>query len=806
MKILIVEDDGFSAASLAQLLAEFPYTVDIAPDAKAAWQYIETYTYDLMVLDIMLPDSNGIDLCAKLRTSGYMIPVLLLTAKDSMSDRVMGLEAGADDYVVKPYEFQELIARIRALLRRAHNRDSLRQTLTWENLCLDFGNNTISYNQKPLHLTQKEYGILELLLRHPQQIFSRSSILDLVWAAGDFPSEESVTTHIKGLRQKFKTAGMIADPIETLYGLGYRLRNEPSPEQIPDQIPDRHSPVTPTSQQIAEAKLKAAIAEITKKLRESLAKLIPFFRQVAIALEAGSLDLKMRDRGCMEAHRLVGSLGTLGFPQGSAIAIQIEQLLQHDFPLSQNDVGQLHTLIDDLETSANEPLKISKNYITKVQKPRDFARFPKLLIVDSDVEFVQEMQRDAEAWGIVVETANSLATAKAKLEQEPPDIILLDILLADGNADSSADSNDGLLLLDELSRRQMDIPTLITNAKGDLSDRVMTAKKGGHIFIEKPALTEEVLSVISQLIHRQRHDRPRVMIVDDDPHILKVLQILLAQWDLEVTLLQDCKQFWQVLESTSPDLLLLDLSMPDYSGIDLCRAVRTDSLWQYLPIIFLSSSSDRDTIHQVFAAGADDYLSKPIVEEDLQTRLLSRLERSLVSRQAADFDGLTGLYTHRRGIHSLNQLIHLSMRNHQTFCLAILDLDLFKQVNDRYGHIMGDCVLKQFGKLLRQYFRSEDITMRWGGEEFVVGLYGADCQQGIDRLNNLLTIWRQQEFVSSVGEAFNVTFSGGLVEWPKHGNSINLLYKVMDVALYQAKTMGRNRIIAAGEVNLARHN
>ncbi|ELS34656.1 MULTISPECIES: response regulator [Pseudanabaena] len=648
MKILIVEDDGFSAARLVQLLAEFPYTIDIAPDAKAAWQYIETYTYDLMVLDIMLPDSNGIDLCAKLRTSGYMIPVLLLTAKDSMSDRVMGLEAGADDYVVKPYEFQELIARIRALLRRAHNRDSLRQTLTWENLCLDFGNNTISYNQKPLHLTQKEYGILELLLRHPQQIFSRSSILDLVWAAGDFPSEESVTTHIKGLRQKLKTAGMSADPIETLYGLGYRLRHEPSPDRSPDRHLDWHSPVKSVSEQIAEAKLKAAIAEITEKLRESLAKLIPFFRQVAIALEAGSLDPKMRDRGCMEAHRLVGSLGTLGFPQGSAIALQIEQLLQHDFSPSHNDVGQFHTLIDDLETSANEPLKISKNYITKVQKPIDFARFPKLLIVDSDVEFVQEMQRDAEAWGIVVETAHSLATAKAKLEQEAPDIILLDILLAESNAESRADSSDGLRLLDELSRRQMDIPTLITTAKGNLSDRVMTAKKGGHIFIEKPALTEEILGVISQLIHRQRHDRPRVMIVDDDPHILEVLKILLAQWDLEVTLLQDCKQFWQVLESTAPDLLLLDLSMPDYNGIDLCRAVRTDSLWQYLPIVFLSSSSDRDTIHQVFAAGADDYLSKPIVEEDLQTRILSRLERSLVSRQAADFDGLTGLYTHRR--------------------------------------------------------------------------------------------------------------------------------------------------------------
>ncbi|MFZ4728661.1 MAG: response regulator transcription factor, partial [Pseudanabaena sp.] len=115
MKILLVEDDLHSAEVLSQLLAESHYTIDSALNAKTAWQYIETYAYDLIILDIMLPDSNGIELCAKLRAAGYNPPVLLLTAKDSTNDRVMGLEAGADDYVVKPYNFQELVARIRAL-------------------------------------------------------------------------------------------------------------------------------------------------------------------------------------------------------------------------------------------------------------------------------------------------------------------------------------------------------------------------------------------------------------------------------------------------------------------------------------------------------------------------------------------------------------------------------------------------------------------------------------------------------------------------------------------------------------------
>jgi DNA-binding response OmpR family regulator len=148
LKILLVEDDLHSAAILLQLLAESHYTIDAVADAKTAWQYVETYDYDLIILDVMLPDSNGLGLCAKLRNEGYTTPVLLLTAKDSTSDRVMGLEAGADDYVVKPYHFQELVARIRALLRRYHEGDTLIQEFGWEGLRLDLKTNTVTYKQQ----------------------------------------------------------------------------------------------------------------------------------------------------------------------------------------------------------------------------------------------------------------------------------------------------------------------------------------------------------------------------------------------------------------------------------------------------------------------------------------------------------------------------------------------------------------------------------------------------------------------------------------------------------------------------------
>jgi len=197
-------------------------------------------------------------------------------------------------------------------------------------------------------------------------------------------------------------------------------------------------------------------------------------------------------------------------------------------------------------------------------------------------------------------------------------------------------AENGLILLDELAQRETKIPTVMMTATSGLSTRVKAARKGGCSFIEKPASTEEILKTVSQVLYQRCSDRSKVMIVDDDPNMLKILRQLLENWDIEVVALQNPRQFWQVLESTDPDLLILDLIMPDYSGIDLCKAVRTDALWNDLPIVFLSADRDRETIRQLFIAGADDYLSKPIEESDLYTRILSRLDRSCLSKRNYD--------------------------------------------------------------------------------------------------------------------------------------------------------------------------
>jgi DNA-binding response OmpR family regulator len=230
--------------------------VNTAADGETGLQLAQVYDYDLILLDVMIPKLDGISLCRELRSRGCQMPILLLTALDSSKDRVQGLEAGADDYVAKPFNLPELIARIRALLRRG--KTALTNTnLTWEKLLVNPDTTEVSYGEKLLHLTPKEYNLLELFLRNPRRIFSRSAMLDRVWSAGEFPQEEAVTAHIKGLRHKLKAAGMTVDLIETVYGLGYRLKNLPEEmEEKKDAIPQ-----LPQNQKILSGAIGARVEQ-----------------------------------------------------------------------------------------------------------------------------------------------------------------------------------------------------------------------------------------------------------------------------------------------------------------------------------------------------------------------------------------------------------------------------------------------------------------------------------------------------------------------------------------------------------------
>ena len=222
MRLLVVEDDRRIADSLAEALTNQHYVVDVANDGQEGWEFVEAFDYNLLLLDAILPKLDGMTLCRQVRSQGYQMPILLLTARDTTEDKVMGLDAGADDYVVKPYKLQELSARIRALLRRGSV--SLPAVLEWGQLRLDPNTCEVTYGGSPFPVTPKEYRLLELFLRNSSSVLSRSAILENLWSFEEPPDEDSIKAHIKRLRQKLKVAGAPDDFIETVYGMGYRLK------------------------------------------------------------------------------------------------------------------------------------------------------------------------------------------------------------------------------------------------------------------------------------------------------------------------------------------------------------------------------------------------------------------------------------------------------------------------------------------------------------------------------------------------------------------------------------------------------
>jgi DNA-binding response OmpR family regulator len=225
MRILVVEDDQHLAEILTETFSDRAYSVDVVKDGESAWNWITSMVYDLIVMDLTLPKLDGISLCKRLRTSSSeneTTPVLMLTARDTISDKISGLDAGADDYMVKPFDVEELMARVRALLRRGTINTNSK--LTWGELQIDSTTYEVTYADEPLTLTPKEYALLELFVSSGRRVLSRSGILDRLWSLQDPPTEETVKSHIKSLRQKLRHAGAPEDLIETVHGVGYRLK------------------------------------------------------------------------------------------------------------------------------------------------------------------------------------------------------------------------------------------------------------------------------------------------------------------------------------------------------------------------------------------------------------------------------------------------------------------------------------------------------------------------------------------------------------------------------------------------------
>jgi diguanylate cyclase (GGDEF)-like protein len=774
MRILLVEDDEILAEALVKALTDQHYVIDVATDGQEGRELAENFAYDLLLLDVMLPKLNGISLCQQLRRIGNPIPIILLTVRDTSTDKVMGLDAGADDYVVKPFDLQELLARIRALLRRGSS--TLPPVLEWRNLRLDPSSCEVTYQGRLLNLTPKEYSLLELFLRNSRRVFSQGAILEHLWSFEE-PQEDTVRAHIKGLRQKLKAAGVPADFIETVYGLGYRLKLPLGSETT--------APLPGTGESRTQQQTIAEVAGVWERFKEKFSNRVAVLEQATTALLKDALGDKLRQKAQQEAHKLAGSLGMFGFAEGSRLAREIEQIFQAKRHDGQDQALHLSELLVALRRELQQTIS------APVCEPGPVDERDVLLVVSNDTELAAQLVMEAELCGMRAHVATDLSQARDAIFCDRPQVVLLDLC-------SPGPVMDSFRLLAELNTCTPPVPVLVLTAQDLLNNRVKVARLGGRGFLPKSMPSAQMLEAVSQVLQRDRTRASKVMAVDDDPQVLVTLRTLLEPWGLRIRTLDDPRRFWDILEESAPDLLVLDLEMPHWSGIELCQVVRNDPHWSRLPILFLSAHTDADTVNRVFAAGADDYVSKPIVGPELVTRIFNRLERSRLLRNMAEIDALTGVANRRKLTQELIRFLRLADHQGQRLCLAILELDHLKQINNQYGYAVGDRVLYRFGKLLRRAFRSEDVVGRWGGAEFVIGIYGMTRNEGVGIVREVLDTLRQEEFTGRNGNKFQVTFSAGVAQYPQDGSDLQLLYQAANAVLEQALLAGRNRVLPVG--------
>jgi DNA-binding response OmpR family regulator/HPt (histidine-containing phosphotransfer) domain-containing protein len=627
MKILLVEDDDALIAVLTRSLSSQHHIVDAVKDGEMGWTYASTFDYDSIVLDIMLPKLDGISLCKRLRGAGYTTPILLLTAQDNTTAKVQGLDAGADDYVVKPFDIAELTARVRALLRRGSTNPL--PLLMWGDLMLNPSSCDVTYNGQPLTLTTKEYDLLELFLRDSYRVFSSDEIIDRLWSSDDFPAEATVRSHLRRLRHKLQAAGAPPDSIATIHGRGYYLKS-PHPtcahpqnssllrvdaiQELPLPVHDDEGDSPPVQSHQQQAQYLAFLAETWVKTKPQCLQNLAELKATVDRVCVGNCTYPEQQQAHQQAHKLVGTLGVFSLMSAMEIARQIELGLDRSTLLSTTEAAPLPAQIGKLE---REIAATSPSY-----KPDNLsADLPSLLLIDLDSTLTRSLTAMANDRGTTSAILSTIEAANNYLSTVPtspsPRVVLVNFRAASSTLD----------FIDKVHQRFPEWSILVLGERDESIDLRLAIVRHGGKFISTTTLTTAQIFTAATASLQFNNTITKVMVVDDDLDWLRALPQLLQPWGMKVTTLADPQQFWTVLQLVRPDALVLDIKMPEINGLELCQVLRSEPQWQRLPILFLSAIKDSISQQEAFKVGADDYLCKPVMGRELAQRIHHRLAR-----------------------------------------------------------------------------------------------------------------------------------------------------------------------------------
>jgi diguanylate cyclase (GGDEF)-like protein len=496
-----------------------------------------------------------------------------------------------------------------------------------------------------------------------------------------------------------------------------------------------------------------------------------------------------------QLHKLAGSGGTFGFPELSrqARALELAVRRQREQGLEEQARSQLAEQIGGLVVHLGIAGKSGPGAVAAVTE-----RTPQgaLLLLEANAIEAQRLTTTLLQFGHTVNTVDNTDALAEELARQRPEALLIDLESLGESPRAVADALADLGALRE--RSGLHDSALLVISRVDTFDlRLEAARAGAQGFHVKPVDPMHVIDQLERLRQREQAPRFRVMLVDDDRLLASHHAAVLESGGFEVEVLNTPLQTLERMAQFRPDLLLLDLYMPGCSGPELARVVRMHDDWLATPIVFLSAETDMALQLTAASEGADDFLTKPIRDAHLIAAVRTRCERARQMSALINRDTLTGLLKHARIKEELVAEVARAERQQQALSVAMLDIDLFKRINDAYGHPVGDQVIRALANLLRQRVRSSDRVGRYGGEEFMLVLPNCDLECGRRLLEDVRQRFKALRF-QAAGEEFSVTVSAGLATFPRR-RSAGALLVAADQALYQAKHRGRDRIEVADD-------
>ena len=530
-----------------------------------------------------------------------------------------------------------------------------------------------------------------------------------------------------------------------------------------------------------------ALRAIWERRRAEVIGRLDSIETAVAALLAGGVPEDLRAAAERDAHKLAGSAGTFGFPRASELAAELEQALAAPATLGLASAPRMAELALGIrsELEGGGPLSHS-----------DQDEHDPVLVVGAGEEAAAELAAEGRSRALRIGTCTPAEALNRAAELRPAAVLLV---AGDGPDEA------GVALIAALAGGPAPVPVLVSTAAATLADRVAISRAGGRAVLTTDLAARRVVDALAQAVAQGRATRPHVLALDDDPAVLEALGALLEQAGVDCAVVGTPEAFWERLAERPPDLAILDVDLPGADGIELCGVMRGDPALAPLPVLILTARTDPATLQRAFAAGADDYVPKPIVGPVLLTRISNRLERVRLYRELAERDPLTGLVNREASTAALDRFLTHAAQSGDPLALAVVDIDRFKAINDRHGHASGDLVLRGVADVLRTAFRTDDVVARWGGEEFVVGAYMMSAGGMLQRLEDALTRL-QAEGVPGAGEAgAGVGFSAGVAERRAAGEDLQHLYRAADEALYRAKSAGRGRVLVAGGEESVEH-